>query len=395
MKIKLLIQREPFFEILNKTIQKFWTKKYKKTVSLKVVAKSKIIFGNNVLFGNSNLNVIFHPKTESCYFHQIKSEFSYHLNPFRRFFQTVYSNFALVFPFSIVFSDIFIQVNGDIAGFKKKIIIGGNHKIRILDYKQNISYIILKEGFNSSFLKNEIELRNNFTDEAIPKLFEIDPEQTWFSEEIISGKPINRLNNKRFYLNALENAVNTLNKLYNQTKQNIDSYYYVKKLTNKVNSLLQANFFESIEVDILKIINILQHYILDQNSFTLIIVKSHGDFQPANILLNQAKIWLIDWENATERMMEYDIFTFALKARNLNVFENEFLKVYNGEKFEFEINLGLIHKNINVHLREKLIIFLIENLIFALEQNNNVMFYKRDDYLLKYLDILQNILKKS
>jgi len=42
---------------------------------------------------------------------------------------------------------------------------------------------------------------------------------------------------------------------------------------------------------------------------------THGDFQPANILVNRDGVWLIDWEYLARRQAGYDALVFALRSR--------------------------------------------------------------------------------
>ena len=121
---------------------------------------------------------------------------------------------------------------------------------------------------------------------------------------------------------------------------------------------------------------------------------THGDFQAANILLDKNNIWLIDWENAKKRSVNYDALTFVLNARMLDQFYSTFL-MFSQEDKNDQYNL---FKKYLSHLDDNdrglmLRVFLIENLIFALQQNNNKSFYSFDNYLLDYLEILEKIVK--
>lgn len=42
---------------------------------------------------------------------------------------------------------------------------------------------------------------------------------------------------------------------------------------------------------------------------------THGDFQPANILVNREGTWLIDWEYSARRQAGYDALVFVLRSR--------------------------------------------------------------------------------
>jgi hypothetical protein len=42
---------------------------------------------------------------------------------------------------------------------------------------------------------------------------------------------------------------------------------------------------------------------------------THGDFQPANVLVDGERVWLIDWEYAARRQAGYDALVYGLRAR--------------------------------------------------------------------------------
>lgn len=48
----------------------------------------------------------------------------------------------------------------------------------------------------------------------------------------------------------------------------------------------------------------------------IVVAQTHGDFQPANILLGEEQTWLIDWEYTAERQIAYDGLVLASEARS-------------------------------------------------------------------------------
>ena len=63
------------------------------------------------------------------------------------------------------------------------------------------------------------------------------------------------------------------------------------------------------------------------NSDGLVYCLSHGDFCPWNILVDNGKMRLIDWELAKERTLGYDLFTYICQVAMLFEPEKELLHV--------------------------------------------------------------------
>jgi hypothetical protein len=105
----------------------------------------------------------------------------------------------------------------------------------------------------------------------------------------------------------------------------------------------------------------------------------HGDFQPGNILAggNQG-IWLLDWEHSAERQYLYDILVFGLRSRFSQGLSDRLAGLLSGS------GAGLLHPNLWLprlpgergHLRLVLVVFLLEELAWYLEENANPVFLR-------------------
>jgi len=393
MKIELLLEREPFWEILFSTLDAYYQNIDGKKRSFQLRNKKiKDLFNGNIFLVNSKLNIIFNPHVDKNIFSQTKKEFSYHPNRLKRWMQTTYVNLATTFPFSIVFADHILEISPLIPHSDNILILGGNNRLRIIDLESNSMIVILKDGFDRYFLDNEVLLRENLLNLDIPKFISSDSSNSFFTEEIISGTPINRLHDNQSSEKALEQAILNLQKMYNQTIETITLSQYTSQLQNEVDELVSNNVFSSMENRVRKVCE--QLFSFKQNDSVVNLAMTHGDFQVANILLDKNNIWLIDWENAKKRSVNYDALTFVLNARMLDQFYSTFLMFsQQGKKDQYD----LFKKHLS-HLDDNdrgpmLRVFLIENLIFALQQNNNESFYSFDNYLVDYLEILEKIVK--
>ncbi len=394
MKIELLVEREPFWDILKSTLSSYYQFVDGKERTFHVRTKNMSdLFNKDVFLVNSKINSIFNPHVNKDVFGQIKKEFSYHPNILKRWLQTVYINLATTFPFSYLFADHILEVEPSLPHAEDILILGGNNRLRIMDLETNTMIVILKEGFSRYFFDNEVMLRKSLKELDIPKLIASDPEHTFFVEKIISGTPINRLHDDEVSKEALEKAMGNLQKIYDQTIENISLSTYLSQLQSERDELLKNTIFSSVSGKVIELSDRLLACQDCNEDKMIALATTHGDFQVANILLDKDNIWLIDWENAKKRSVYYDALTFSLYARVLNLFYSTFTEFYqqsNNTQFQtFKKHLSHLDENdMNLMLR----IFLVENLIFALQQNDNEHFYSPDGYLFDYLKILEKII---
>jgi len=114
-------------------------------------------------------------------------------------------------------------------------------------------------------------------------------------------------------------------------------------------------------------------------------VLAHGDFQPANILVDADRLWLIDWEYSGRRQAAYDALTFMLQSR--------FTRGLSGRLQRF-IAQGIpddglwpdfsCYANGWQDSRSRLLygsLFLLEEMALRLEENNNPSFVQLDNGL--------------
>ena len=112
---------------------------------------------------------------------------------------------------------------------------------------------------------------------------------------------------------------------------------------------------------------------------------AHGDFQPANILVDADRLWLIDWEYSGRRQAAYDVLTFMLESR--------FTRGLSG-RLQRLITQGIpdgglwpdfsCYANGWQDSRRRLLygsLFLLEELALRLEENQNPSFVQLDNGL--------------
>ncbi len=155
MRISLLLQREPFGRILEKTLKVFLDEKFKGTYRVKW-SKTKSFdtesSDSQHWLCNYYLNAIFVPEVSRSTLNPVIQEFSRSIKSWRIPLQKLYVYLATTL-LANRFAGAHIYIYPPISNPHGILIIGGNHHIRLLDYNQNCCFVIHKDGFDDTFLK--------------------------------------------------------------------------------------------------------------------------------------------------------------------------------------------------------------------------------------------------
>ncbi len=368
MKISLLQKREPFEKILATTLSEFFYSKDKNNVTVKWNKDKR---GNWLV--NSHLNAIFSVRANEIVFSQIKKEFSRSLVCWKRLFQRQYVFFATNPQTAKIFATASLSISPQLLDEENIIIIGGNHHIRLLNYATNTAYVINKAGFNKQFLINELKVRQEHAYLPTPRVIDAASDKSWYAEELISGTPLNRLPDDRASRQALCNIQALLDALYKKTSQTTNSRDYLRSLRESIALAVTQSHLFSDEKRVFTaqfvqtVINTVER-LSARKSILLTIAQTHGDFQPANILVNNEKTWLIDWEYTDLRQTCFDDFVFQFRTRTTDDWSTKFIHQYEQKKSDSSKQI-------------KLLVFLLEELALKLKENSNQCFFKLDNGL--------------
>ena len=153
-----------------------------------------------------------------------------------------------------------------------------------------------------------------------PALKTVAGDGAWLSEEYVSGTPVNRLQDPAQARAAFAEAHQALKVLHRHTFREVNTDQYVDLLSTEAHTHIEANalippgskrlFFQTLDSLVARI-----KALLPACGNRLPTVLAHGDFQPANILVDADRLWLIDWEYSGRRQAAYDVLTFMLKSR--------------------------------------------------------------------------------
>lgn len=323
MRIDLLREREPFSDILERTLTHFfratesgdWTFKWNDGRPKQPAA------GKTQLLVNEYLNIIFHPSLPPVAFDPILREYSRSTTRWRRPLQRAYVNGATQRPISSWLSHATVTADSGIPRLERLLIIPGNQKLRILDHDENTCTSIVKHNFRKDALESELAAREATRKIGIPvpETLSVDVENGILKERYLSGTPLNRLPDPVQARQRREEAIAFIARLSGATRRSAPISEHVGALATEIET--RMNPYESHNpqaVDnVRKLVANLRTFVEDHapQQQTINLSLTHGDFQPANMLLNDHGLWLIDWENSRERQSGYDWLVLELNTR--------------------------------------------------------------------------------
>ena len=396
MRLSLLLPREPFPVIFAQTLSRFllsWTgKPYEIHWDPKRPSAAPHCRSGEFWLVNSYLNAIFIPRADPAIFDPVKQEFSRSLVWWRRWPQRLYVGMATSPLMAKWLAHASVSLTPALPQAELMLIVPGNHKIRLLDYGDKTVYAIRKSGFPAQFLEREIEVRRQAEELGlpVPRLKEVDGDGAWLSEAYVSGTPVNRLQDPAQARAAFTEAHQALKVLHRHTFLEVKTEKYVDLLSAEAQAHIEANalippgskglFLQTLDSLVARI-----KALLPACGNRLPTVLAHGDFQPANILVDADRLWLIDWEYSGRRQAAYDVLTFILESR--------FTRGLSG-RWQRMISQGIPDGGVREDFscypkgwqdsRHRLLygsLFLLEELVLRLEESNNPCFVQLDNGL--------------
>jgi hypothetical protein len=388
MKISTLIEREPFLKIFEKTLTSFLTAKVGRPHTVEwldadFVSESAKLYQD--WYCNPLINSIFVSGVDRSVFDSINGEYAY--NPMKAWkskFQRLYLSLSQSTIFSVVLSRYRLRVSPPIESPKSKLIIGGNTKVRWIDVAEKKVFVLLKYGFDQKYMLRELYVRTEFPFLPVPRIIDYEENSTWYSEEYILGKPPNRLAKvagQKVLLRAIEKIQEMLSKTARATT--VGEYVDTLYLKIQASLALIPHIKTDVADNITKIASSLMTSLTcywDQE-FTL--AYCHGDFHQGNIISNEDNYWILDWEHSGEKQIAYDFLIMLLESRVESGFSSRFLNLVNNDLdgHQGQLSGGWPNMNWQDNKNIYLTVFLLEELAFYIEENENPLFYKKSDVL--------------
>jgi len=379
MKVSLLIKREPFDKIFEETLASFLNDHFNIVYKIKWHKGGGNTYNKNsqIWYCNPVINSIFVKGANYKIFGSIIGEYYYNpFKPWRNLFQKGFFNLSISKYFASYLTNNFIEISPAINNAKNILIIGGNNKIRLIDYNNKLVYVILKAGFDSKYLKREIFIKDKYKYMPTPQYQSFHHHHTWYSEEYICGIGIDRIKEKK-RRTVLKEVIYFMNRMIKESIIELSLSEYCNKLNSRIDKNLKKISLLSLETknEILSVIKQLNSLFVDYNK-KIYLCQSHGDFQEGNIIYDGKKVWIIDWEYTRTRQISYDLLVLLLKPRNIINYHTRFIDFKNNirsKEQKWIINQWYNKKSNNIGDTD-LLLFIIEELDFFIEQNNNNKF---------------------
>lgn len=323
MRLDLLLEREPFADFFSATLANFLKQHYGWQGDIVWKQKPENYRGMLV---NAKLNLIFPAQCDTVSLRGLGAEYAHHPQFMRRILQQAYVHYALSRPLRRAFSSAWVDVLPWPEALSNWCILPGNHAIRIIDLVHNECIVLRKSHFNPALLENVTRMRKNFPELPGPRLLEDRSQLGWYREERVTGLPLNRLADPDTALQSLNAARQAMAGLYRLTlimepfSEWLDDR--LQRITAAVAELPTVYGLE-IRAKILnlahKMSNWLRHHMQIESRMALPTALTHGDFQPANVLVPAMRkdglVYLIDWEYTDRRCVWYDSLVFDLRSR--------------------------------------------------------------------------------
>lgn len=337
MRISLLLQREPFGKILEKTLAAFLRSRFGQSYTVKWRKTSSLSNPNSqVWLCNPYLNAIFVNKVRKEILLPVIQEFSRSTKWWRSPLQKLYVDLSTRQRTCKWFAPYIVEISPPLKRPENLLVLGGNYHLRLLDYNEGVSFVFRKVGFDRELQFNDIRVRKENPYLPSPRIHEISEDGSWYSEELILGTPINRLQSVVQGKRAVKDVMTSLFQLYEKTARKVNAYEYALDIITRIEGQVRKCFhFDRKTVNnFLKDLLELNKIIRNRQDKEIIVAQTHGDFQPANILLGEEQTWLIDWEYTAERQIAYDGLVLALKARSSKGLGQRVLQAINDDVSE-------------------------------------------------------------
>ena len=388
MKIQQLLQREPFGDILEATLEHFLYDRfgqnyrvtwYSHNPGLRTIHRR----GQQAWFCNPLLNAIFAEDTTSDVLAAVRK--GYAITPFRwrRHLQRGYVALATHNIFAPRMASCALGIQPPLPEAEHILIMGGNNKIRVMDVVERRVWEVLKVGFDPIFINREIEVRSVPDFWPVPALKSIASDHTWFEEEYINGVALNRLPDDRDRRPFVREAFSVLQHWIERTRTTGDTVEYVDGLAAGIKHKVErATLITSAEKEeILRWLDSarrLLDQLMQRPGRMLPVAVCHGDFQEGNILVGDDRLWLVDWEHSLQRQALYDVLVFSLRSRFPSGLAMRIRNALeNPQSLLEQIPIpwdDLAQAMDNGALRLVLAVFLLEELDWNLEENSNPLF---------------------
>lgn len=337
MRVSLLLEREPFPEILEATLSRYWTATTGRPTRVVWAPQAEVT--GQVWRGNSRLNFFAVDETPRDAFSIIVREFGRSRRCWLRPAQAFYVRLAVARPLRPVFCDVAFVVDPPLQDARGHLLVAGNHRLRLLHPAARRSVVILKSGADPRHLAAEVEARRGIARTLAPALGDTATDGSWAEEEYVEGTPINRLpaSEERAWRQRFTERLKRT--LVEPSAVAVPAHRAADALLEQVAALAIA---DSAHRDAVAAAAGALAAVARSAGTSLVtsVSASHGDLQPANLLVSGSQSWVIDWEGFGRRLSVYDPLTLLLNTRQDARWEESLPPLLAGARGDVDVALA-------------------------------------------------------
>lgn len=315
LRIADLRRREPFDDILRRTLTCGWTEQYKEEIRvLPAGTEAGIPWLVQPL-----LNAYFVPNCGERARAFLRDNFRYtsvaSRFPFQWVLGTVLSSRA---GLRLTGSPAF-RLSASLPNEEDLLVVPGNQRIRVFDFKAGVCRVFLKNDFDPATMLREIKIRGEGAPGPFPSMMAWSEDGRWFEEPIIDGFVLARCPPNINRVAVEQKAFEVLDTWLDRSSAVTHAEHRVTTLEQAITRMITVLTarFEGVAAKELKgWVDTLANAAMALGHIPL--AETHGDLQPGNILVehNSQRIILIDWEHSCQRYRLYDHLVFGLRTRS-------------------------------------------------------------------------------
>ncbi len=191
-----------------------------------------------------------------------------------------------------------------------------NRTVRFYDFKTDTVDCILKAGYQSLFLNNQLDFRENCSYAFVPKVLKRG--ENWYSEPIMHGHALARVRDRRLYEKARETVWEYVARLTADTLELTSGQAYFRDLRRMLGELCEQLLEpqDPLHKRIDGCIRLMEQQI-GTTELSVPTCISHGDLQEGNIwVTTDQQVLIYDWETCGRRSVWYDPATLCYSLHN-------------------------------------------------------------------------------
>lgn len=322
MRISLLLRREPFGDLLERTLTNHWSSLADRSCAVRWLNRwprfSQSHSNWEFWYGNIYTNVFARAGTPRASFEVLRREYGRSPTWWKRAAQRYYVSMATSKAGAPWLAQVGFACAPGSPETADTVILGGNHRLRCLHPSSGRSKIILKDGLPRRYVRNEVTLRLLRAPKAAPRLLDADPSRDWYVEDYVAGTPLNRIGNDE-HAHCAPVMESLLAEVAEPGLELVDSAAWVAERISRLRILSSARcgkggaLLSRVECCLREVEQLAQLTSFYGNQIPL--TDTHGDLQPANIVVAGKRSYLIDWEACSRRYAAYDWLTWATGIR--------------------------------------------------------------------------------